>query len=90
MTRTFKSIFKIYIYNNLSLNFLPLLFLYVCETWSVILHEEHKAGVFENRMLRNIFGCKRVQVIGRCRKLHNEELHDLYLWPNTNMRRTTK
>jgi hypothetical protein len=37
----------------------------VCEYWSVILREEHKAGVFENRMLRNIFGRKRVQVIGR-------------------------
>jgi hypothetical protein len=46
--------------------------------------------VFENRMLRNIFGPKRVQVIGSYRKLHNEEIHDLYSWSNTNMSRTTK
>jgi hypothetical protein len=50
---------------------------------------DNKAGVFEDRMLRNVFGHKSVQVIGRCRELHNEELHDQYSWPDTNMSRTT-
>jgi hypothetical protein len=47
------------------------------------LREEHKLGVFENRVLRRIFGPKRNQVAGRWRKLHNEELHDLYSSPST-------
>jgi hypothetical protein len=52
--------------------------LYGCETWSLILSEEHRLGVFENRVLRRIFGPKRHEVTGEWRKLHNEELHDLY------------
>jgi hypothetical protein len=40
---------------------------------------EHRLGVFENRALRRIFGPKRDEVTGERRKLHNEELHDLYL-----------
>ena len=52
----------------------------MCGTWSIILREECKAEVFENRMLRNIFGPKRVQVIGGYRKLYNEELHDIYMY----------
>jgi hypothetical protein len=39
--------------------------------------------VFENRVLRRIFGLKRDEVRGGCRKLHNEELHNLYSLPNT-------
>jgi hypothetical protein len=39
--------------------------------------------VFENRVLRRIFGPKRDEVLGGCRKLHNEELHNLYSSPNT-------
>jgi hypothetical protein len=42
------------------------------------LREEHKARVFENRVLRRIFGPKRDEVTGECRKLHNEEFHNLY------------
>jgi hypothetical protein len=56
--------------------------LYGCETWSLTLSEEHKLGVSENRALRRIFGPKRNEVIGGWRKLHNEELHDLYSSPN--------
>jgi hypothetical protein len=52
--------------------------LYGCETWSLTLREAHRLGVFENRVLRTIFGPKRDEVTGDWRKLHNEELHDLY------------
>jgi hypothetical protein len=45
--------------------------LYGCETWSVILREEHRVSVFEKRMLRRIFGPKRDEVTGGWRKLHN-------------------
>jgi hypothetical protein len=50
--------------------------LYGCETWSLTLREEHRPRVFENRVLRGIFGPKRDEVIGGWRKLHNEELHN--------------
>jgi hypothetical protein len=52
--------------------------LHGCETWSLTLREEHRLRVFENRVLRRIFGLKRHEVIGGWRKLHNEELHNLY------------
>jgi hypothetical protein len=51
--------------------------LYGYGTWSVTLREEHRLRVFENRVLRRIFGVKRDQVTGDWRKLHNEELCDL-------------
>jgi hypothetical protein len=47
--------------------------LYGCETWSLTLREEHILRVFENRVLRRIFGPKRDEVTGEWRKLHNEE-----------------
>jgi hypothetical protein len=56
--------------------------LYECETWSLTLREEHKLRVFENRVLRRIFGPKRDHVMGEWRKLNNEELHILYSSPN--------
>jgi hypothetical protein len=59
---------------------LPLV-LYGCETWSLTLGEEHRLRVFENRVLRKIFGPKREED-GSWRKLHNDELHDLYSSPN--------
>jgi hypothetical protein len=52
--------------------------LYGCETWSLTVREEHKLRAFENRVLRGIFGPKRDGVTGGWRKLHNEELHNLY------------
>jgi hypothetical protein len=52
--------------------------LYGCETRSLILREESRLRVFENRVLRKIFGTKRDEVTGDWRKLHNEELNDLY------------
>jgi hypothetical protein len=55
--------------------------LYECETWSLTLREEHRLRVFENRVLRRIFGPKRDEVTGEWRKLHNEELHNLYSYP---------
>jgi hypothetical protein len=54
----------------------------VHETWSLTLREEHRLRVFENRVLRRIFGPKRDEVIGDWRKLHNEELHRFYSSPS--------
>jgi len=56
--------------------------LYGCETWSLTLREERSLRVFENRVLRRIFGTKRGEVTGKWRKLHNEELNNLYSSPN--------
>jgi hypothetical protein len=55
--------------------------LYGCETWSLTLREEHRLRVFENRVLRRIFGPKREED-GSRRKLHKDELHSLYSSPN--------
>ena len=52
--------------------------LYGCETWSLILREERRLRVFENRVLMRIFGPKRDEVTGEWRKLHNAELNNLY------------
>jgi hypothetical protein len=52
-----------------------------CETWSLTLRELHRLGVFENRVLRRIFGPKRDEVTGEWRKLRNKE-HDLYSSPS--------
>jgi hypothetical protein len=56
--------------------------LYECETWSLTLGEEHRLRAFENRALRRILGPKREEVVGGWRRLHNEELHNLYASPN--------
>jgi hypothetical protein len=56
--------------------------LYGCETWSLTLREGRRLGVFENSVLGRIFGPKRDEVTGEWRKLHNEELHDLYSSPS--------
>jgi hypothetical protein len=56
--------------------------LYGCETWSLTIREEHRLRVFENRVLRRIFGLKRDEVTGEWTKLHNEELRDLYSSPS--------
>jgi hypothetical protein len=69
---------KIRIYKTI---ILPVV-LYGCETWSLTVSEEHRLRVFENRVLRRIFGPKRNEVMGEWRKLRNKELHDLYSSPN--------
>jgi hypothetical protein len=56
--------------------------LFGCETWSLTLSEEHRLRMFENRVLRRIFGPTRDGVTGKWRTLHNEELSDLYSSPN--------
>jgi hypothetical protein len=56
--------------------------LYRREAWFLTVREEHKLRVFENRVLRRIFGPKRDRVTGGWRKLHNEELHNLYSSPS--------
>jgi hypothetical protein len=55
--------------------------LHGCETWSLTLREEHRLRLFENRLLRKIFGPKRDEVMGGRSKLHNKELRDLYFSP---------
>jgi len=74
------------LYKNLNIKIyktiiLPVV-LYGCETWSLTLREERRLRVFENRVLRRIFGPKRDEVTGEWRKLHNEELNNLYSSPN--------
>ncbi|KAJ4441113.1 hypothetical protein ANN_10963, partial [Periplaneta americana] len=54
--------------------------LYGCETWTLTLREEHRLRVFENKVLRKIFGAKWDEVTGEWRKLHNTELHALGVW----------
>ncbi|KAJ4428164.1 hypothetical protein ANN_24179, partial [Periplaneta americana] len=56
--------------------------LYGCETWTLTLREEQRLRVFENKVLRKIFGTKRNEVTGEWRKLHNAELHALYSSPD--------
>jgi hypothetical protein len=69
---------KVKIYKTITL---PVV-LYGYETWSLILREKHRLRVFKNRVLRRIFGPKMNEVTGEWRKLHNEELHNLYSSPD--------
>jgi len=69
---------KIKIYRTIILPFV----LYGCETWWLTRWEERKLRVFENRVLRRILGPRREEVTGEWRRLHNEELNDLYSSPN--------
>jgi len=64
---------KIKIYRTI---ILPVIW-YGCETWSLTLREERKLRMFENMVLRRIFGHRRDEVTGEWRRLHNKELNDL-------------
>jgi hypothetical protein len=78
-------VFLSYIKKNLKIKIYKTVILpvvqYGCETWSLTLGEEHRLSVFDNRVYRRIFGPKREED-GSWRKLHNDELHDLYSSPN--------
>ena len=69
---------KIKIYRTIILSVV----LYECESWSLTLREERRLRVFENRVLRRIFGPRGDEVTGEWRKLHIEKLNDLYSSPN--------
>ena len=69
---------KIKIYRTIILSFV----LCGCETWSLTLREERRLRMFENRVLRRVFGPKRDEVTGEWRRLHNEKLNDLYFFFN--------
>jgi hypothetical protein len=56
--------------------------LYGCENWSLTLREKQRLRVFENWVLRRIFGPKKDEVTGEWRKLHNDELRNLYSSPS--------
>jgi hypothetical protein len=69
---------KIKIYRTI---ILPVV-LHGCESWSLTLREEYRLRVFENRVLRRIFGPKRDEVTGEWRRLHNKELYALHSSPS--------
>jgi len=76
-SRSLSKNLKIKIYRTI---ILPIV-LYGCETWSLTLREESKLRVFENMVLRRIFGPRRDEITGEWRRLHSEELNDLYSSP---------
>ena len=69
---------KIEIYRTIILRVV----LYECDTWLLTLREEHRLRMFENRVLRRVFGPMRGEVTGKWGKVHNEELNSLYSSPN--------
>ena len=69
--------------NKIYRTIILLVVLYGCETWSLTLKEERRLRVFENRVLRTILGPKRDDETGEWRKLHKEELSELYSSPNS-------
>ena len=77
-SRLLSKYLKIKIYRTI---ILPVV-LYGCEAWSLTLRGERKLRVFENMVLRRIFGTRRDEVTGEWRRLHNEELNELYSSPN--------
>ena len=77
-SRLLSKVLKIKIYRII---ILPVA-LYGCETWPLTLREEHRLRVLENWVMRRVFGPKRDEGTGEWRKLHNEELNDLYSSPH--------
>jgi hypothetical protein len=77
-SRLLSGIVKVKIHKTIILSVV----LYGCETWSLTLREEHRLRVFQNRVLRRIFGHKRDEVTGEWRKIHSGELHDFYSSPD--------
>jgi hypothetical protein len=75
---SFVRTYKIKIYKNVILPFV----LYDCESWSVTQKEEHRLRMFENRVLRRVFGLKREDMVVGWRRLHNEEFHNLSTLPS--------
>ena len=71
-----------YLKNKIHKSIILSVVLYGCETWSLTLREEQRLRVFENRVVWKIFGPKREELTKELRKLHNEELNDLYCSPN--------
>jgi hypothetical protein len=68
----------VYVYIHVYKTIILPVVLYGLETWSLALREEHTLRMLENNVLRRIFGPSRDEVMRRVRKLHSEELHDLY------------
>jgi hypothetical protein len=77
-SRTFSSCLLL---KNVKIRIDKTVILYGSETWPLTLKEEYRLRVFENRLLR-IFGLRRDEVTRGCRKLHNEQLRDLYSLPS--------
>jgi hypothetical protein len=75
-------LFFIFLFTRFTRNIIVPVVLKGCETWSLTTREGHWLRVFENRVLRRIFGCKKDEVTGEWRKLHNKELYALYSSPN--------
>ena len=75
-------IFKAYMFSIKYKTIILPIVLYGCETLSLTLRDEHRLRVFENKVLRKIFGAKKDEITGKWRKLHNAELHALYSSPN--------
>jgi hypothetical protein len=77
-SRLLSTNFKVNLYKTIILPFV----LCGCGTWSLTLREEHRLRVFENSVLKGIFGPERDEVTGEWRKLHNREIHNLYSSPD--------
>jgi hypothetical protein len=73
---------KVENYTTITIMIILPIVLYGCGTWSLTLREEHRLRVCENRVLREMFGPKRDDVTAEWRKLHSEEVHNLYSFPD--------